>query len=632
MRGGATAPPPGLQKLQMSTRELLPWQHEVETNTAFSIDRYCNTVTMQSGWATLTGWAPEEITGKPFADAFHPADRPALLEALQSIIRAETYSCRVPARASRRDGMHCWVEIYAHPTLDEDGRIEGLRGTLSDITNRRKGMQALRESEARFRAICEASPLGVHVTDANGHCIFANANLEQMSGLRADQLRGNGYLTSVHLEDRARLLDARDTARRSLTPYRLEHRYVHPDGSETWSRLNGAPIVDNGNLLGYVHVSEDVTAQRSADEALRLSQERLQLALEGSGDALLDWDLASGELYLSEQWGAMIGGPQTPAVTTTRDLLELIDPCERPVVERALEETLRGERPFLRTQCRVRTQSGELKWIEAHAKVMRRAADGRPLRLTGTCADITDRKDFETRQAEFMATVSHELRTPLASVLGALEVLREEYRDELPDGSRRFLDMALRNGNQLASLINSVLDLERIETGLHAFKFAPVRVSELLARAIEVNEPYAMKLAVRLQLDPPAAEVYAWTDPVRALQILTNLISNAVKFSPEGSAVRLGCECAPERVRLFVEDHGPGIPEESRDRIFHRFGQAANQEHSRLPGSGLGLSICRALASRLGGDIGYRTELGNGSMFWVDLPRSNSQAAETATA
>jgi signal transduction histidine kinase len=157
-------------------------------------------------------------------------------------------------------------------------------------------------------------------------------------------------------------------------------------------------------------------------------------------------------------------------------------------------------------------------------------------------------------------------------------------------------------------------------------------VSELLARAVEVNEPYALKLTVMLQLDPPTTDVYVWSDPVRALQILTNLISNAVKFSPEGNAVRLGCECTSERVRLFVEDHGPGIPEDSRDRIFQRFGQAANQEHSRLPGSGLGLSICRALASRLGGDIGYRSELGKGSVFWVDLPRAMSAAAHMSAA
>jgi signal transduction histidine kinase len=242
--------------------------------------------------------------------------------------------------------------------------------------------------------------------------------------------------------------------------------------------------------------------------------------------------------------------------------------------------------------------------------------------VTGTSADITDRKNLEARQAEFIATVSHELRTPLASVLGALEILREEYLAELPEEARRFIDMALRNGNQLAGLIHSVLDLERIETGVHGFDFAAVPVKELLARALQINEAFALKLAVRLEVDAAAADCYVWTDMVRALQVLTNLVSNAVKFSPAGKCVTLGCLCTQDRVQLFVEDRGPGIAEESHERIFQRFGQASNQEHSRLPGSGLGLSICKALATRMGGDIGLRSEIDRGSVFWIELPRA----------
>jgi signal transduction histidine kinase len=124
--------------------------------------------------------------------------------------------------------------------------------------------------------------------------------------------------------------------------------------------------------------------------------------------------------------------------------------------------------------------------------------------------------------------------------------------------------------------------------------------------------------------------VFVWTDPVRAQQILTNLISNAVKFSPEGDVVSLGCERQTDRVRLYVADHGSGIPDEARDRIFQRFGQASNQEHSRVPGSGLGLSICKALATRMGGDIGFRSEPGKGSVFWVDLPRAKGAAVTAA--
>ncbi len=610
----------------MNTPEHAPWQTSGDSEIAFAIDRFCNFTFLGSRWSLLTGWPLEETAAKPFADFVHSADRPAVLEALQSLLRREMYSCRIPARCIRRDGMYSWVEIHAHPSGGDGCEPAGVRGTMVDITNRRKGMRALRESEARFRAICEASPLGVFVTDSGGNCIFANANYALISGVRAERIRRRGYLSSVHPEDIERVRDTAEAARLSHTPYRIEARFVHKDETQTWSRTNAAPILDGANFLGTVHVVEDITAQRRAAEALHRSQERLKLALEGSGHALIDWDLPSGEVYLSEQWSRMVGSTQGPAVTTVRDLLGLLHTDDLERFECAMHETLNGVRPFLRAQARVQTRTAGWRWVEVHARVMERGSGGEALRVAGTVADITERKDIEARQTEFMATVSHELRTPLASVLGALEILRDEYREHIPETARRFLDMALRNGGQLSGLINSVLDLERIEIGLHEFDLRNVEVSSLLALALEANAPYAMKLDVTIAIDQPRTRAMVWTDADRVQQILTNLISNAVKFSPPGAPVTLGCEAKKDKVRLFVRDRGPGIPEESRDRVFQRFGQASNQDLARLPGSGLGLSICKALALRLGGDIGFRSVVGHGSVFWVDLPRSKHGA------
>ncbi|MCC7548702.1 MAG: PAS domain S-box protein [Burkholderiales bacterium] len=608
----------------MNTPQHAPWQTAGDTEIAFAIDRFCNFAHLGTGWTALTGWAVEEMVARPVADFVHPADRPAVLEALQSLLRREMYSCRIPARCRRQDGMYCWVEIHAHPHAQDAADAAGVRGTMVDITNRRKGMRALRESEARFRAICEASPLGVYVTDANGNCIFANANYELISGVRAERIRRRGYLSTVHPGDVGQVREAAEAARLARRPYRGEHRYVHEDATQIWSRTNAAPILDGARYLGSVHVVEDITAQRQAAEALRESQERLTLALEGSGHTLIDWDLHSGEVYLSEQWSRMVGSAQGAAVTTVRDLLGLVHAEDLDRFEAAMEETLQGSRPFLRAQARVQTRTAGWRWIEMHARVMERGAAGEALRVAGTIADITERKNFETRQSEFMATVSHELRTPLASVLGALEVLRDEFREHVPENARRFLDMALRNGGQLAGLINSVLDLERIEIGLHEFDLRNVEASALLALAMEANAPYAMKLDVSMAIDHPRTRAMVWTDADRVQQILTNLISNAVKFSPAGAGVTLGCEAKKDKVRLFVRDQGPGIPAESRDQIFQRFGQASNHDRARLPGSGLGLSICKALALRLGGDIGFRSVVGHGSVFWIDLPRGRS--------
>jgi PAS domain S-box-containing protein len=199
------------------------------------------------------------------------------------------------------------------------------------------------------------------------------------------------------------------------------------------------------------------------------------------------------EIYVSAQWGRILGGPAAQAVTTIDQLRALVHPDDLDALESALRETLSGTRPFLRNEYRIRTPSGSWKWIETHARVVERGEDGTPLRLTGTCSDITDRKDVERRQAEFVSTVSHELRTPLTSILGALDVVTDEHAAELPAEARRFLDIAYRNAARLSGLVDSILDLERVEKGLHDFRYASVPVGEFLDRAIELNSAYALK-------------------------------------------------------------------------------------------------------------------------------------------
>ena len=600
-------------------------QAGADSEIAFSLDRDSRFVSVSAHWTALTGWPEQATLGKPFTDFIFPDDLASAMESVHSLQLQEIYSCRMPTRVLRQDGMSRWVEMYAYPRLGEDGEVAGIAGTLVDITDRRKGMRALRESEARFRAICEASPLGVYVTNANDVCIFTNSNFSHIAGLRTDQLQQDGYLRNIHPDDFADVQRKRQDARELSRPYNVEHRYRHDDGAEKWSRDNAAPILDGSNFLGFVHVVEDITRQRKAADELRQSEERLQLALEGSGHALFDWDLATGEIYLSEQWSRMIGAPHGKSATTLVELMKLVHEHERDDFEYALEETLDDTRPFLRVHTRIRNASGKYRWVEFHARIMERDDKGKPLRMTGTCADITDRKNLEARQAEFIATVSHEMRTPLSSMLGALDVLNDEFRQHLPPQALRFLDMAVRNGTHLSTLINSVLDLERIESGVHDFEFSGVDVGDLLGRAVEVNEAYAMKLNVRLQLDAPRKSERVWTDASRVLQILTNLISNAVKFSPAGASVDLSTEARRDKIRLCVRDHGRGIPEASQAKIFQRFAQATNQEHARAQGTGLGLSICKALTERLGGDIGFRSQEGEGSVFWIDLPRVKAE-------
>jgi PAS domain S-box-containing protein len=351
---------------------------------------------------------------------------------------------------------------------------------------------------------------------------------------------------------------------------------------------------------------------------LRESRERLGLAIEGSNQALFDWDVRTGRVTLSEQWSRITG--TSANVTTVRELVALVHPEDRPHVLKQTRRLLRGRLPFYHTEHRVQTLAGGWRWISSRAKVVECDHDGRPTRVAGTNLDITERKEMERIKSEFIATVSHELRTPLTAVVGALGLLKREAAGKIPATAAMFLGMAQQNSDRLAALINDILDIEKIESGSIRLRMAAVPVARLLERAVSLNTPYASQFDVRLELRQPLPDAAVRGDEDRLLQVLTNLMSNAAKFSPAGTAVVVSCETTDHTVRIAVTDHGPGVPEEFRRRIFQKFAQADSKDTRQKGGTGLGLSICKAIVEKLGGTIGYQCEPGQGTTFYFDLP------------
>lgn len=591
----------------------------------FVLDRTSRWKQIGANWQRLTGFEVSACLGQAFVDFLHADDRQGTLEVVGSVLRGELYSCRLPLRCQRKDGRLLWMEMSGFPSFDRHGAIHGFAGVLKDVTDRRKGMRALRESEARFRAISEASPLGVCVTDVRGDAVYSNPIMRELGATGWSDQKGFSRGESLHPDDRERFLSAAREAMRHKEPFQSEHRYLHADGSVAWCRLHAAPILDGELLLGYVHVAEDVTAARLGEEALRLSQERLRLALEGSGVALMDMDLRSGQIFLSEQWSRFVGDPDAPQEISVTQYVERVHEDDQEGLQLALKETLAGQRPYLRMDYRIRAAGSQWRWIETHARVVERSPSGEAMRLTGTHADVTERKDMERLQAEFVATVSHELRTPLTSILGTLEVVQEEHGAALPAEARKFLAVAHRNSERLFDLVNDILDLEKVERGLQSFEFSAISIGPLLEQVMDLHDASARRLGVVLRADPVAEAVEAWTDGERLMQVMNNLISNAIKFSPQGGVVLLRAQTRADRVRVDVIDEGPGIPAEFQPRVFQRFAQAA-RDARRGDGSGLGLSICKALVEKMNGLIGFRCAPAGGSTFYLDLPSAGRLA------
>jgi PAS domain S-box-containing protein len=247
-----------------------------------------------------------------------------------------------------------------------------------------------------------------------------------------------------------------------------------------------------------------------------------------------------------------------------------------------------------------------------------RTVDG--LFVLNVVIDISDRHRVDCLKDEFVATVSHELRTPLTSIAGSLGLLLGGAAGKLPDGVLRFLGIAHSNCTRLVRLINDILDIEKIEAGSVVFSFKRIVLRQLAAQVVEANRGFADSFAVRVCLDPAADDGVVLADPDRLAQVITNLVSNAVKFSPRDGEVELTIGHRDGRMRIAVRDHGPGIPEDFRPRIFEKFAQAEATDARQKGGTGLGLSIARKIVTRLGGTIGFADAAGGGTEFFVELP------------
>jgi PAS domain S-box-containing protein len=242
--------------------------------------------------------------------------------------------------------------------------------------------------------------------------------------------------------------------------------------------------------------------------------------------------------------------------------------------------------------------------------------------------DITEKHALERVKNEFVSTVSHELRTPLTSISGALALMAKGTAGALPDKALGLVAIARSNCDRLVRLINDILDLERIEAGKLVFEFSSVPIARLLDRALSENQDYAAKFQVALAAEGDPADAEVWGDEHRLLQVLTNLISNAVKFSPAGGTVTISMRRDAGTVHLAVSDHGRGIPEAFKPRIFQKFAQADATDSRQKGGTGLGLSIVKSIVERHGGRIGFESEWGVGSTFFVELPEKRARLTD----
>ena len=384
-----------------------------------------------------------------------------------------------------------------------------------------------------------------------------------------------------------------------------------------------------GNASAYAsaenarHQANQALAElRQTQANLRQSEERWAFALEGSGDGVWDWDIGNDKILLSKRWKEMLGYEEHEIGNQVIEWLSRIHPDDLSSVTDNVQANVDGEISSSSTEHRVQCKDGNFLWVLGRGMVVQRDEQGKALRMVGTSTDISERKNIERMKSEFISTVSHELRTPLTSIRGSLGLLEGGVLGDLPPKALNLIRIANKNSQRLVMLVNDILDMDKLVAGKMTVHADKINLLEIVENAIEANSAYAASYHVRYQLIPvprqPRTMVKA--DANRLMQVLTNLLSNAAKFSHSNGIVDIRIFPEADFFRVEVEDKGDGIPNEFKNQIFGAFSQAGSANTRQQGGTGLGLNISKKLVGHMGGDMGYISEVGKGTTFWFTVP------------
>src|SRR4051794_30875225 len=591
----------------------------------------------------LLGYSPVEWLATPglFWKIIHPDDAERVRrEHASGYASSDTFSTQYRLRA--KDGHEIWVEDQVRVLKDRDGRRAQAQGFLIDITSRKRSELALAENEERFRSLVGNIPGAVFRCDIDSDWTmeFLSDAIEELVGYPASDFIGNRertFASIIHDEDRAALETQVAASVGSGIAYTTDYRIVHRDGSLRYVIERGQAILGPDGQPKLDGAIFDVTDRRVAEN------ERLKLAaiVESSDDAITSADLDG--LVMSWNKGAeqmfgytaeeMVGGSAAVLLPEGEEL----DPARIAAVVDM------GEGRFEATR---RRKDGTLIDIAVTMSAVRNTA-GEVVAVAAIAQDITERKRVDAERAaftreleirnerlleldrlkdEFVALVSHELRTPLTSIRGYLELVLDGEAGEVTHEQRQFLGIVERNANRLLDLVGDLLFLAQIEAGKLSLEVGAVDVAALAAESVETARPLAEDKHVTLTLATSPVPLLAG-DRARLAQLLDNLISNAIKFTPEGGRVDVRATSSRGNAILEVRDTGMGIPAAEQEHVFERFFRTSGATEQAIQGTGLGLAISKAIVHAHRGRITLASSEGDGATFRVAIPLRSARVA-----
>jgi PAS domain S-box-containing protein len=577
----------------------------------------------------LTGYPASDFINngqRSIVSMVHPDDRALVFEVIEKAVLSHS-SWVLNCRLLHKNGSVIWVEERGAAEYDSNGVVQHLDGFVMDVSKEKKLQDQLYKLTQQLPGVVYQYQVW---PDGRSAFPYASSGIEDIYGVKPEDVLtdASNAFSTIYPEDVPAVVQSIEVSSQQLTIWEQEYRVYRDDKSIIWLLGRATPErMPDGSTLwhGYIH---DITQTKEyylkledLNLQLNVTQQSLDLASEQAKIGYWHASLEHGTFWWSPIIYQIFGFNAEDVVPSSTLFKNAVHPDD-------IDKVLKNEQQTRSTGIvnevyRIIRPNGDVRWVHELGQLV--AEDQNPDKIMiGSVQDITERMTLQKIKDEFISTVSHELRTPLTSIYGALSLLQSGKLVTLPTKAEKLVEIASSNCKQLSRLINDLLDIEKLAAGKMLFEMKRLNVVPLLQRAINDHQPYAdlHKITLALHVDKQIDELFVYVDEHRLLQILTNFLSNAVKFSPESGSVILSATVTSDEIEIAVQDQGAGIPEDFKSKIFAKFSQADASSSKVKGGTGLGLALCKELVEAMNGSIDYRSEPGCGARFFVRLPLS----------
>lgn len=496
-----------------------------------------------------------------------------------------------------------------------------------------------RQKLALYEAVFEEIPDVIVLKDAKGDFLLCNRTMADLYHTTPDAMVGK------HDSDFGVPADLAASFRHNVLGImaRGEVEVVFEDSRDALTgeirhfKSTKRPFKDAHGNNQILVIAHDITDVVRAQQQVAQSEQRLRDVMTATREGIWDWHLPTGRLVHNQQWFSILGFSEGDVDSHIDAFAGFLHPDDKPKVWGQLQRLLDGRDEFYSSEHRMICKDGGSIWVLDRGRVAERDAQGKPVRMVGAYADISERKQHEVElerllelaragtraKSDFLTTMSHELRTPLNGILGMAQLLLlpQLSPQELQDYARTILT----SGQSLLGLLDNILDLSKVEAGKLELAPTAFNPAHLLMQTVAVFEPLAQSKHLTLRVDTGTLEKsYCCGDATRLRQMLTNYLGNAIKFTSQGEVLvqvaQINDDSGQRWLEFSVQDSGIGIAADKQALLFKPFSQADSSTTREFGGTGLGLSIVAKLAEFMGGSTGLQSQLGKGSRFWFRVP------------